>query len=74
MPLLRDRERGTLTISQHMFAEDLVNKFRVTSIQSVSLIIGVRAEEFDEDEETESWPFRELVGGLMWVIDFDTHR
>ena len=24
-------------------------------------------EEFDENEETESWPFRELVGGLMWL-------
>ena len=72
MQLLRDRERSTLTISQHIFAEDLVNKFRVTSIQSVSLIVGVRVEEFDEDEETERWPLRELVGGLTWVIDFDT--
>ena len=22
---------------------------------------------FHEDEETESWPFRELVGGLIWL-------
>ena len=26
-----------------------------------------RIEEFNEDEETESWSFRELVGGLMWL-------
>ena len=24
-------------------------------------------EEFDEDEEPKSWPFCELVGGLMWL-------
>ena len=33
----RDRERGTLMISQQSFAEELVKKFRVTSVQSVPL-------------------------------------
>ena len=63
----RDRKRGTLTISQQSFAQELVKKFRVTSVQSVPLKVGVKLEEFDENEETESWPFRELVGGLMWL-------
>ena len=63
----RDRKRGTLTISQQSFAEELVKKFRVTSVQSVPLKVGVKLEEFDENEETESWPFHELVGGLMWL-------
>ena len=63
----RDRKRATLTISQQSFAEELVKKFRVTSVQSVPLKAGVKLEEFDEDEGTESWPFRELVGGLMWL-------
>ena len=63
----RDRERGTLTISQQSFAEELVNKFGVTSVQNVPLRVGLKLEEFDEDEETESWPFREFVGGLMWL-------
>ena len=62
----RDRERGTLTISQQSFAEELGKKFHVASVQSVPLRVGVKLEEFDEDEETESWLFRELVGGLMW--------
>ena len=39
----------------------------MTSVQSVPLRVGVKLEDFDEDEETESWPFRELVGGLMWL-------
>ena len=33
----RDRQRGTLTISQQNFAEELVKKFRVTSVQNVPL-------------------------------------
>ena len=44
-----------------------MKKFRATSVQSVPLRVGVKLEEFDEDAETESWPFRELVGGLMWL-------
>ena len=40
----RDREkRGTLTISQQSFAEELVKKFRVTSVQSVPLRVGAKA-------------------------------
>ena len=45
------------------FREELVEKFCVTYVQSVPLKVGVKLEEFDEDEETESWPFYELVGG-----------
>ena len=62
MPILRDRKTGTLTISQQSFAEELVKKFLVGALK-----VGVKLEEFDENEETESWPFRELVGGLMWL-------
>ena len=49
-----------------------MKKFRVTSAQSVPLRVGVKLEEFDEDEEAESWPFRELVGGLMWLLAIST--
>ena len=44
-----------------------MKKFRVSSVQSVPLKVGIKLEKFDEDEETESWPFREFVGGLMWL-------
>ena len=36
-PCSRNHERGTLTISQQSCAEELVKKFRVTSVQSVRL-------------------------------------
>ena len=37
----REHERGTLTIYQQMFAEELVKKFRVIPLQSVPLRLGV---------------------------------
>ena len=38
----------------------------MTSKQRVPLRVDVKLEEFDEDERVENWPFRELVGSLMW--------
>ena len=58
---------GTLTISQKTFADELVKKYSVTSTQSVPLRVGIKLEEFNEDEMVENWPFRELVGSLMWL-------
>ena len=39
----------------------------MTSTQSVPLQVGVKLEEFDEDERAKNWPFRELVRSLMWL-------
>ena len=59
---------STLTISQKTFADELVKKLFVTSTKSVPLRVGVKLEEeFDEDDRVESWPFRELVGTLIWL-------
>ena len=63
----REREMGILTISQKTLADELVNNYCVTSTQSVPLRVGVKLEEFNEDEMVENWPFRELVGSLMWL-------
>ena len=63
----RDRDRGTLTISQQSFAEEFVKKFCADSVQNVPIKVGVKLEDFNEDDETEDWPFRELVGSLMWL-------
>ena len=46
----RDRKRGNLTISQQSFAEELVKKFLVTSVQSVPLKVGVQLEEFSAED------------------------
>ena len=59
MPLLEGprKKRGTLPISQQSFAEEVVKKFGVTSVQNVPLRVGLKLEEFDEDEETKSCRF-----------------
>ena len=44
-----------------------MNKFDVTSVQNIPLRVGLKLDEFDVDEKTENRPFRELVGGLMWL-------
>ena len=44
-----------------------MNKFDATSVQNVPLRVGPKLDELDVDEETESRPFREFVGGLMWL-------
>ena len=61
----RKREMGTLTISQKTSTNELVKKLCVTSTQSVPLPVGVKLEEFNENEKVENWPFRKLVGSLM---------
>ena len=63
----REREMGTLTISQKTFADELVKKYSATSTQSVPLRVGIKLEEFNENEMVENWPFRESVGSLMWL-------
>ena len=63
----REREMGTLTISQKTFADELVKKYCVTSTQSVPLRVGIKLEELNECKMVENWPFRELVGSLMWL-------
>ena len=63
----REREMRTLTISQKTFADELVKTFCVISTQNVPLRVGVKLEEFNEYERVENWPFRELVGSLMWL-------
>ena len=62
----RDRERSILTISQRCFAKELVEKFHVSSVQSILLRVGVKLEGLDEDEEFENWSFRKRVCSLMW--------
>ena len=63
----REQGIGSLTISQKTFADELVKTICVTYKQSVPSRVGVKLEEFDGDEGVENWPFRELVGSLIWL-------
>ena len=48
------------------FTETTVNQFGVNKGKNTPLSTDIFLEEFDEDEPDEAWPFRELVGSLMW--------
>ena len=52
--------------SQMSFTEKTVNQFGVTAGRNTSLSTDVFVGEFDESEPDGVWPFRELVGSLMW--------
>ena len=66
---MRDLEAGTLTISQQAFAENTATKFGVCSGRATPLPTDLKLENFDEDEPQGDWPFRELVGCLMWLAN-----
>ena len=65
----RDWDAGTLTISQQAFAENTAFKFGVSSGRRNPLEKGLKLEEFDATEPEGDWPFRELVGCLMWLAN-----
>ena len=64
----RDWDAGLLKISQEGYAMELVKKFGVEGEKDVPLSKTMRLDEWKEgDDLPDSVPFRELVGGLMWL-------
>lgn len=63
----RDKVAGLLTISQKSFAEKTVKQFGVTTGRNTPLSPDLFLEVFDEEEPTGDWPYRELVGSLLWL-------
>ena len=64
-----DKVAGLLTISHMSFTEKTVNQFGVTAGRNTPLSTDVFLEEFDENNPDGVWPFRELVGSLMWLAN-----
>ena len=58
-----------MTISQQAFAENTAARFDVSSGRNTPLSTGLKLEEFNENEPVGDWPFRELVGCLMWLAN-----
>ncbi|CAB1112668.1 unnamed protein product [Ectocarpus sp. CCAP 1310/34] len=63
----RSKETGRLTISQQTFMDELAAEYGVAGGKSVPMSSGVKRSTFDADEEATDFPFRELVGFLMWL-------
>ncbi|CAB1098415.1 unnamed protein product [Ectocarpus sp. CCAP 1310/34] len=56
-----------LTISQQTSTDELAAEYGVAGGESVPMSLGVKLSDFDADEEATDFPFRELVGSLMWL-------
>ena len=58
-----------LTLSLKAFTDKIVEKFGIVSNQAIPAVVGLRLEEFENDEPEGGWPFREVVGSLMWLAN-----
>ena len=66
----RDRANGMLTISQKTFTDQLVDKYGVTLGKKNPGWTGEKFDRVDDAGEAEGdWPFREVVGSLMWLAN-----
>lgn len=63
----RDVESGRLTISQQTYIVELGEKYGVTSGGSIPIPATWKLWDFDVDEPSVMFPFRELIGALLWV-------
>ena len=39
----------------------------MVDVKSIPMPVGIKLEEFSQDEPVGTWPFRELIGSLMWL-------
>ena len=58
-----------MTISQKSFTTKTVRQVGVTADRSTPYSTDAFLEEFEEDEPDGVWPFRELVGTLLWLAN-----
>ena len=58
-----------MTISQKTLPGKTVKQFGVTASENTPFSTDAFLEEFDENEPDGMWPFRELVGCLMWLAN-----
>ena len=65
----RDRVAGTVKISQQASAEEIVAKVGVTCGKPTPMVLGLRLDEFDQEEAEVEEPFRSVGGHLMWLAN-----
>ena len=63
----RDREAGRLTISQETYTKELGERFGVEWGGSIPLPASWRLWDFDVNEPNVEFPFRKLIGSLLWI-------
>ena len=65
----RDREKGTLKISQTQFIQSALNRFSVSKFNPIPATSSLYLRHVSEEETVVDVRFREIVGSLMWIAN-----
>ena len=64
---IRDREAGTIEISQESYIRSVLERFDICRTSSIPASLANDNRPLKEDEGTGDVPFREVVGSQMWI-------
>ena len=65
----RDREKGTLEISQTQFIRNVVDRFGITKTSPIPASPSLDLRYVSDEEPVVDANFREIVGSLMWIAN-----
>ena len=65
----RDREKGTLEISQTLFIRNVVDRFGITKTSPIPASPSLDLRYVSDEEPVVDAKFREIVGSLMWIAN-----
>ena len=65
----RDREKGTLEISQTQFTRNVVDRFGITKTSPIPSSPSLDLRHVSGEEPAVDASFREIVGSLMWIAN-----
>ena len=65
----RDREAGTIEISQESYIRSVLERFNICRTSSIPASPANNYRSVKEDVEAGDVPFREVVGSLMWIAN-----
>ena len=66
--ITQDTEKGLTSISQKTFIETLARRFDVTTTSPYPASLCANLEARVEGEPGGTWPYKEAVGELMWLV------
>ena len=65
----RDREKGTLEISQTRFIRNVVERFGITKTSSIPASPSLDLRHVSDEDPAVDASYREMVGSLMWIVN-----
>ena len=65
----RDREKGTLEMSQTQFIRNVVDRFGITKTSPIPASPSLDLRYVSDEEHVVDANFREIVGSLMWITN-----